>query len=103
MATTFKVTVKKKRKDGLYSVYVRVTHNRQMAYLLTDKLTTDKYLSATKDVTDPYVLKSVNEKIVKWSEALNRVETERWTVHDVVKYIKSGAEEVSFSDYARTH
>ena len=103
MATTFKVTVKNKRKDGLYAVYVRVTHNRQIAYLPTDKLTTDKYLSATKDVTDPYVLKSVNEKIVQWAESLNRVNTERWTIHDVVTYIKSGAEEVSFSDYARTH
>ena len=77
MATTFKVTVKKKRKDGLYSVYVRVTHNRQMAYLLTDKLTTDKYLSPTKDVTDPYVLKTVNDTIVGWTEMLNRVNTER--------------------------
>ena len=82
---------------------MRVTHNRQMAYLPTDKLTTDKYLSATKDVTDPYVLKSVNEKIVQWAESLNRVNTERWTIHDVVTYIKRGAEEVSFSDYARTH
>ena len=68
MATTFKVTVKNKRKDGLYAVYVRVTHNRQIAYLPTDK-----YLSATKDVTNPYLLKSVNEKILQWEESLNRV------------------------------
>lgn len=73
MATTFKITVKNKRKDGLYAVYVRVTHNRQIAYLPTDKLTTDKYLSATKDVTDPYLLKSLNEKILQWAESLNRV------------------------------
>lgn len=73
MATTFKVTVKNKRKDGLYAVYVRVTHNRQIAYLPTDKLTTDKYMSATKDVTDPYLLKSLNEKILQWAVSLNRV------------------------------
>ena len=84
MATTFKVTVKNKRKDGLYAVYVRVTHNRQIAYLPTDKLTTDKYLSATKDVTDPYLLKSVNEKILQWAESLNRVR--RKCCHNCMPY-----------------
>ena len=35
---TFKVVVQKQRNDGFYAVYIRVTHNRGVKYLRTDKI-----------------------------------------------------------------
>lgn len=35
---TFKAIVKSRRKDGFYPVYIRVTHQTKLAYIVTDKL-----------------------------------------------------------------
>ena len=34
---SFKICVRVKRHDGLYPVYIRVTHDRQIGYIKTDK------------------------------------------------------------------
>lgn len=103
MNTTFKVTVRKMRKDGLWPVYIRLTHNRKSAYIMTDKLVTSKYLTKTMDVSDPYVLQSCNKRIVEFVEAMNKQDTARWSVQEVAEYLKNGCEDASFSDYARLH
>ena len=48
MATTFKVWVypQKRRKDGLWQVYIRVTHNRKVGYIKTDKMVSISGLSS---------------------------------------------------------
>ena len=103
MNTTFKVTVRKMRKDGLWPVYIRLIHNRKSAYIMTDKLVASKYLSATMEVTDPYVLQACNKRIVEYVDALNRQETAHWSVQEVAEYLKNGGDDVCFSDYARQH
>lgn len=102
---TFKTCVqpKVKRNDGFYPVYIRVTHNRKIAYIKTDKLVNKQGLSSTMEITDPYVNQYCMKKIVEWVDALNRQETEHWTVQEIVKYLKEGGADVSFSDYARLH
>ena len=35
---TFKAITKARRKDGFYPVYIRVTHQTKLAYIVTDKL-----------------------------------------------------------------
>ena len=34
---SFKICVRVKRHDGLYPVYIRITHDRQIGYIKTDK------------------------------------------------------------------
>lgn len=99
---TFSPEVKYKRADGLYQVQIRVTHKRKNAYIPTDKLVDDDHISGCK-VTDPYVLEYCMRRIVSFMERLNKHDIEHWTVQDIVRFLKSGDADVSFSDYARLH
>ena len=40
--TTLKVTVKRPKSDGLYTVYIRVTHARKSVYINTNLSSTYK-------------------------------------------------------------
>lgn len=100
---TFKAIVKARRKDGFYPVYIRVTHKTKLAYLTTDKIVNDAGLSRNGEIEDPYVLQYCSRKIIEFVEKLNRIDTEHWTVHEIVDYLKSGEVDISFSDYARKY
>ena len=39
---TFKVIVQKQRNDGFWPVYIRITHNRGVKYIRTDKIVDSK-------------------------------------------------------------
>lgn len=100
---TFKAIVKAKRKDGFYPVYIRVTHQTKLAYIVTDKLVNTSGLSRTGEIEDPYVLQYCSRKIIEFVEKLNKVDIEHWSVREVVNYLKTGETDISFSDYARRH
>lgn len=100
---TFKACVKAKRKDGFYPVYIRVIHHKKVAYIPTDKMVNDKGLSKSGEIEDPYVMQFCTNRIVEYMEILNRVDTEHWTVKDITDYLKSGYDDICFSDYARKH
>lgn len=99
---TFKACVRKKRADGLYYVYIRVTQNRKIGYIKTDKMTSDKYLVGG-EIIDPYVLKYCMGKIIEYTERLNKVDSGRWSVSEVIEYLNNIDEDISFSEYARKH
>lgn len=100
---TFKAIVKAKRKDGFFPVYIRVAHRRKLAYIATDKFVKESVLSRNGEIEDPYVMQYCTRKIIEYVEALNKVDTEHWTVRDVVNYLNTGEADISFSDYARKH
>lgn len=100
---TFKVCVQKQRKDGFWPVYIRVIHHKKVAYIPTDKMVTDKGLSNHNEVEDPYVMQWCMSRIVGYVENLNKVDIERWTVKEIVDYLKNGNTDVSFSEYARAY
>ena len=43
--TTLKAMVRKPRTDGLYSVYIRIVHNRKPGYIKTDKIVDANHVS----------------------------------------------------------
>lgn len=102
---TFKTCVQssKRRKDGFYQVYIRVIQHQKIAYIKTDKYVNEQGLSGKSEVKDPYVVQHCVRKITHWMDRLNRVESERWTVREVVEYLMSEETDVSFSDYARKY
>ena len=73
---TFKVWVdpRKQRRDGLWQVYIRVTHNRKIGLIRTDKVVSRAGLSPKMDVIDPVVTLACSKRIVEYADALNRVE-----------------------------
>lgn len=95
--------MKAKRKDGFYPVYIRVIHHKKVAYIPTDKMVNDKGLGKSGEIEDPYVMQFCTNRIVEYMEILNRVDTEHWTVKDITEYLKSGYNDICFSDYARKH
>lgn len=97
------VNKQRKRKDGCYSVYIRVAHNGKSVYIPTDKVVGGKGLSPSLEVIDPFVLKPLSSQIVTWLDALNRQDTSVWTARQVAEFLKNLNEDLLFSDYARKH
>lgn len=97
------VNKQRKRKDGCYSVYIRVAHNGKSVYLPTDKVVSGKGLSSSMEVIDPFVLKPLSTQIVNWLDALNRQDISAWNARQVAEFLKNLNEDLVFSDYARKH
>lgn len=101
---TFKIAVLSQRKDGYWPVYIRITHQRQLLYIKTDKLVDNKGLvKSTKEIKDPFVRKELDLKIADYIERLNKVDISNWTVQEIGHYLKEGASDLCFSDYARKY
>lgn len=99
----FKPVVRFKRPDGYYPVYIRVTHQRKVQYIKTDKLVDQKGVDKANGIKDPYVMKFCANRISRYVEILNQQDISSWSIDDVVNYIKSGTADICFSDYAREY
>ena len=99
----FKPVVRFKRPDGYYPVYIRVTHQRKAQYIKTDKLVDQKGVDKGNGIKDPFVLKFCANRISRYVEILNKQDISFWSVDDVVNFLKTGTEEICFSDYAREY
>ena len=51
---TLRPCVQKLRTDGFYPVYIRVTHERKIAYIKTDKVVSKKDVTKKKEIRDNY-------------------------------------------------
>ena len=101
--TTLKAMVRKPRTDGLYSVYIRVVHNRKPGYIKTSKIVDAHHISNDGEPTDPVVNEYCAMLIRKYSDRLNRTNTSFWSVKEVIDYLLETDEEICFSDYAKLH
>ena len=99
----FKAVVRRPRKDGFWQVYIRVGVGVKVGYIATDKYVTSKGLSKMREITDPYVLQYCSERIIEYNDKMNRKDTARWTVRQVVEYLRTADSELCFSEYARMH
>lgn len=99
---SFKVCVRNARSDGFYTVYIRVTHNRKVGYIKTDKIVNGQGLDRKGEVIDGFVLQSLNARICDYMMLLNRNENiSAWDLKDVLELLKSGNGDISFSLYAK--
>lgn len=101
--TTFKATVQKQRSDGYWPVYIRVTHQRKSGFVKTDKMVNRKGVDGSHGIKDPFVLQYCNRIIIQYCEMLNRIDTTEWTVHQVMEYLVTGTQGISFSEFARKY
>lgn len=99
---TLKAVVRTARADGFYPVYIRVTHQRATSFIKTDKMVTRKELTKNNEIKDPYVLQYCTQKILEYTERLNKKNIEHWTVKEVTEFLTSGNDDICFSDYARS-
>ena len=99
-----KATVRFKNKSGLYPVYIRFTQVKQVAYVKTSWIVNDKGLNSNKkEIIDPFVIQQTSFLIESYYNQLNQVDTSKWSVNEIVKYVTEFNSDLSFSDYARKH
>lgn len=98
--TTFKPIVKTQRMDGFYPVYIRVTHDRKLAYIKTNKIIDPSHVTSKGELTYPVVNEYCSILIRQYNDRMNRVDSRLWGVREVVKYLQEEEMEVCFSDYA---
>ena len=71
--TTLKVTVKRPKSDGLYTVYIRVTHARKSVYINTNKVVDAAHISDSGEPTDPVVKEHCSRLVREYMDRLNRL------------------------------
>lgn len=85
--TTLKVMVRKPRIDGLYSVYIRIVHNRKPGYIKTDKIVDKNHITSNGELIDPVVNEYCSMLIRQYTDRLNRINTSLWDVKEVIDYL----------------
>ena len=100
---TFKPCVQKQRSDGFYPVYIRVTHQRKVGFIKTDKVVSKKGVTASKEIKDTFVSNFCTTLILDYTTRLNSFDTSRWSVKEVIDFLQTGDSDICFSDYARQH
>lgn len=100
---TLKPCVQKLRADGFYPVYIRVTHQRKLGYIKTDKVVEKKQVTKNGDIRDNMVVNYCTSLIREYTTRLNAQPIEGWSVKEVVQFLLTESEEVCFSEYARKH
>ena len=98
----FKICIRTQRKDLLYPVYIRITHNRKVGYIKTGKLV-DKTGIRKGEVVNPQVLSYCSMMIRQYNDRLNEVSITTWDVKEVIEYLVNIDEDISFSRYARKY
>ena len=79
----FKICIRSRRKDGLHPVYIRITHNRQIGYIKTDKCVGPAGIRKG-EVIDPIILSYCYKEILRYNDALNSVNLESLTVQETL-------------------
>lgn len=104
MSANFAVCVRKCRKDGLWPVYIRLTLNRQVAYLKTDKLVTSEHVSSGGRVSDRYVLNHCQSLIDRYCKLLNEMDLSGRSASEVRDLLKKPlVMDNSFTDFANEY
>lgn len=102
LMATFQPTIRSMRNDGLYPVYIRITHNRKIAYLKTDKLVSNDDIRRGK-INDPFVNRYCYERIEKYGEWLNSVNTSAMDVNQVRNFLIRRSTGRSFTDFYKMY
>ena len=88
------------RSDGLFPVYIRVTHNRKVGYIKTQKAVSKEGLRKG-EVVDAPVLAFCSKQIIRYNDCLNNLCLDGMTVSEIVSFLKGLDDDISFSEYAK--
>ena len=72
-------------------------------FIKTDKMLTKRELTRKGEIADAFVLQFCTQKILEYQERLNRHDISQWTGAQVVEFLTTPDEVISFSDYGRKH
>ena len=104
----FSTCIRIKRNDGLYPVYISVSHNGATRYIKTHLLVNDKGLRTVYsktgkeliEIIDKMVLKECMGKISAYAERMNAFNSSDMTCKMLVEILTDNTTEISFTEYA---
>lgn len=97
----FQFCVRKMRRDGLFSVYVRVTHNRTVAYVKTDRVVSAAGVDRNGCISDPFVLRYCNDLLGRYIDRINAYQGNFRNAAAIRRFLIAGdAGSRSFTDFA---
>lgn len=99
----FKPCVRKRRKDGLMAVYIRITHNRGVAYIKTDKLVNDDGIGRNGEIRDRIVLRYCLDAIDGYHGLLNNADIKGMSAGDLKLYLENRNDAMTFGEYAQRY
>jgi len=95
---TFNPCIRSFRSDGFAKVYIRVIKDQAPAYISTEYVVTEKQVKG-KDIKDMFILTETMLVVRGYIERINKADSKNWSVKEVVTYLQSKDEEISFTDY----
>lgn len=99
---TFKACIRRQRNDGLYTVFIRITHKREAKYIDTGKAV-DKSKLRKGEIKSPEILSYCANQIKGYNDLLNTVDISNWSISEIISYLQSIDKDISFSQYARKY
>lgn len=96
----FKICVRNQRKDGFWSVYIRIVHKTRPAYIRTRFAVRSCDIDRDGTVKDVFVAQSCMNIIVDYVNRLNETDISGWSVMEIKKYLESDRSDMTFSDFA---
>ena len=100
---SFKAVIRGFRSGGLATVYIRITHNQQVAYMKTDKLVAKSSVDPKGEIHDVFVNSYCSNLILQYAERLNRIDYSAWSATDVRRYLEGGDTKTTFSEFAKKY
>ncbi len=83
---TFKAAVQKKRADGTYLVYIRVTHNRQVGYIKTEMYVHEgKFRDG--EIQDQMIKNRCGATMAGYLKKLSYENISNWSVEEVIGFL----------------
>lgn len=89
--------IRKDLKDGFAPVYIRISQRSKTSYIKTH-LTVDKKGVNGNKIKDKYILTEASIIMKDYYDKLNKVDTKKWDVKQIVEYL-TGDGEISFTDF----
>ena len=109
---TFAPVIRNKKSDGLYAVYIRVSQGQgKLAYIKTGFCIGEKGLKKaysksgkeTTNISDPIVLGECIKIISVYAKKLNTIDSLKMTVQEIVVFLTTGNQDLSFSQFAKEY
>lgn len=98
----FKICLRAQKGYGLFPVYIRITHKRQVGYIKTNKSVSKEGIKKG-EIVDPVVLSYCSKIIIRYNECLNAINLDSVTITELIRHLRSLDEDISFSSYAQKY
>lgn len=97
----FKICVRNKNRNGVWPVYIRITHRMTVTYIRTTWVVDDAGLDRHKEVRDAMVLENCSKNVSEYVGRLNGLDISDWDAGKLRDYLCAKRGNMTFSAFAK--